>query len=68
MKLVFKKILEHAIPFLSTRNNEIHTKAAMQFAFDILEKENGNEDVVIPAIILHDVGWSTISEDMQRKA
>jgi HD superfamily phosphodiesterase len=68
MKPIFDKILKYAIPFLKTRNNEIHTEICMQFAFNLLEEENGNEDIVIPAIILHDVGWSSIPEDIQLKA
>jgi HD superfamily phosphodiesterase len=30
--------------------------------------EGGDEDIVIPAILLHDVGWKRVPEDMQLKA
>jgi len=32
-----------------------------------LEKEGGDENVVMPAIILHDVGWIKLPEDEQYK-
>jgi HD superfamily phosphodiesterase len=38
------------------------------FAWQLLEAEGGDPDVVIPAIILHDVGWSRLSDDEQRQA
>jgi len=33
-----------------------------------LEREGGDEDVVIPAIILHDVGWKMVPEELHLKA
>jgi HD superfamily phosphodiesterase len=34
----------------------------------LLSQEGGDEDIVIPAIILHDVGWKKVPEDIQMKA
>ena len=34
----------------------------------MLHKEGGNPDVVIPAVILHDVGWKSVQEDLQLTA
>jgi HD superfamily phosphodiesterase len=68
MKAVFEKILELAKPYLDTRKNEIHTEISIRFAFQLLEGEGGDEDTVIPATILHDVGWKRIPEDLQPKA
>jgi HD superfamily phosphohydrolase YqeK len=57
-----------AAPYLDTRQNDIHTDISVQFAFKLLEREGGNEEVVIPAIILHDVGWKRIPEELHLKA
>ena len=65
---IYKPIWELAQPFLNTRKNDIHTKISTGFAFLLLEKEGGDEDIVIPAILLHDVGWKKVPEDVQLKA
>ncbi len=67
MKKILKKIWQLALPYLDTRMNTLHTGIAMEFAYKLIEKEGGEEDVVIPAIILHDVGWKEIPEDLQLK-
>ncbi|UCB48154.1 MAG: HD domain-containing protein [Deltaproteobacteria bacterium] len=67
MKNIFKTIWQLAEPYLDTRDNEIHTKISIEFAYKLLEAEGGDEDVVIPAIILHDVGWKEVPEELQLK-
>jgi hypothetical protein len=63
------KIFLLAKPFLRTvRKDEIHVKNALEFAFKLLESEPGERDIVIPAIILHDVGWSSVPEGLMPKA
>ena len=37
-------------------------------AFKLMDREGGDEDIVIPAVILHDVGWIKIPENLQLKA
>jgi HD superfamily phosphodiesterase len=64
MKEIFEEIWQLALPYLDTRMNVLHTKIAMAFAFKLVEKEGGDEDIVIPAIILHDVGWKEIPESL----
>lgn len=68
MKAIFKKIRELAKPYLDTRQNHIHTEISTALAYKLLEKEGGDEDIVIPAIILHDVGWIKVPENLQLKA
>ncbi len=65
---VYQKIYEFAIPFLQTRQNEIHTYIVYQYALRLLEDEPGIPEIVIPAAILHDVGWSCIPEEEQHTA
>jgi len=67
MRVIFDEIWRHAKPYLNTRQNDIHTEISVRFAAELLEKEGGDEDVVMPAIILHDAGWIKIPEDEQRK-
>ena len=64
----YKKIYEFAIPFLQTRQNEIHTYIVYQYALLLLEDEPGIREIVIPAAILHDVGWSCVPEEEQLTA
>lgn len=62
-------IMERAKPYLQTRSNEIHTPIAFNMAKRLLEYyPDANGDVVLPAIILHDVGWIMIPEDKQLNA
>lgn len=64
----YQKIYEFAIPFLQTRQNEIHTYIVYQYALLLLKDEPGIPEIVIPAAILHDVGWSCIPEEEQLTA
>ena len=68
IKPEFRKIFELSLPFLNTRHNEAHTFIVYQYALLLLEEEPGAPEVVIPACILHDVGWSAIPEEKQLEA
>jgi CRISPR/Cas system-associated endonuclease Cas3-HD len=68
MKPVFEEIMQLARPYLDTRENDIHTGISLGMAYRLINLEGGDEDIIIPAIILHDVGWKTIPENMQRSA
>lgn len=65
---IYEQIYKLAAPYLQTRNNDIHTSVARRFAERLLQEEKGEPEVVIPAILLHDVGWSKLSEAQQAKA
>lgn len=67
MRAIFDEIWRRAKPYLNTRKNDIHTEISISFARLLLEREGGDEDVVMPAIILHDVGWIRIPEDEQHR-
>ncbi len=64
----FSAIYEHAKPYLDTRNNDIHMRTSYAFVNKILETESGNKAVVLPAIILHDVGWKMVPEELHLRA
>ena len=63
-----KKIYELALPFLSVRDNVPHTEDVVKFALKLLKTVPGNRQVVVPAVILHDVGWSKVEKDLVLKA
>lgn len=64
---VIDRIYQIAFPYLQTRGNEIHIAVSKRFAESLL-KEKGDPEVVIPAILLHDVGWGKLTVEMQNKA
>ena len=68
LKPIYQKVYERAKPFLRTRKNLIHTKISLQYALKLLGHGKGDEEVVIPAILLHDVGWKTIPENLHLTA
>lgn len=68
MEGIYGKIFKLAGPYLDTRDNDLHTRIAYSFALKLLEAEGGDEKIVIPAVLLHDVGWKTVPEELQLKA
>ena len=68
LKDIYERIWDLARPYLNTRKNDIHTEISTGLAQQLLAQEGGEEDIVIPAIILHDVGWKEVPEDIQLKA
>ncbi len=68
MEYSYPEIYKLARPYLQTRDNEMHTRIAYSFALRLLDAEGGDPEVVLPAVMLHDVGWKTIPEDLQVKA
>jgi len=68
MKRIYQRIFEHAKPYLRTRQNLIHTRIVLRYALKLLKVEKGTEEVVIPAVILHDVGWDAVPEHLHLTA
>ncbi|MCM2358976.1 MAG: HD domain-containing protein [Geobacteraceae bacterium] len=68
MLAVYEKIYALAKPYLTTRKNDIHVEISYKFACRLLEDESGDPEVVIPAIICHDLGWIRVPEHLQLKA
>lgn len=63
-----KKIFTLALPYLGVMQNDIHTKEIIQFALEILHHVCGDRKIVMPAAILHDVGWSQVPKEICLKA
>lgn len=68
MEGTYSEIFNLATPYLNTRQNVIHTKIAYGYAVKLLQAEGGDEAVVLPAVILHDVGWKAVPEELQLSA
>ena len=64
----YPEISARALPLLDTRHNELHTRVAFRFAEILLQDEGGNPDIVLPAVILHDVGWKSIPPELHTQA
>lgn len=46
----------------------IHTRVCLDFALQLLDKLGGDPDIVIPATMLHDIGFAVIeSENLEQK-
>lgn len=63
MEGIFEKIWDLALPYQDKRDDEGHAKIVTDFAFELLKTESADEDILIPAAILHDIGWSQLSEE-----
>ncbi len=68
MREVYNRIFERAKPYLRTRKNLLHTRIALRYAIRLLSEARGDEEIVVPAILLHDVGWKVVPESLQLTA
>ena len=68
MSTIYAEIYALARPYLNTRKNDIHVEISHRFAWRLLEDEPGDPEIVIPAIICHDLGWIKLPEHLQLKA
>lgn len=59
----YRKIWDLALPLQDQRDDKGHAEITLGFAQELLSLEKGNPDVVIPAIILHDIGWSRVPKE-----
>lgn len=68
MQPIYDRMLLLAQPYLDTRNNDLHVRTACRFAQRLLEVIRADDQVVIPAVLLHDLGWKAIPEELQLTA
>jgi len=60
----YAPVYERARPFLDARDNDVHVRVSFGFARRLLAAyPDADEEVVLPAIILHDIGWKLIPEE-----
>jgi HD superfamily phosphodiesterase len=69
-KAVKKNIKDAVKPLLEKgRNGDWgHTIRVVEYGRYLLEHEEGDEEIVIPTLYLHDIGWSAINFDDFRNA
>jgi len=60
----FLPIWTDALPFLGVRQNDEHTRYSTGYADRLVTLTGANRAIAIPAIILHDTGWSTVPEHL----
>ena len=66
---VYDEIYKQAENYLDTRHNDVHTSLSYGFARRLLvHYPDADEEIVLPAIILHDVGWKMVPEEKQLNA
>ena len=66
---VYDKIYRKAELYLDTRQNDVHVSLSYDFACRLLAHyPNADEEIVLPAIVLHDVGWKMVPEGKQLNA
>lgn len=66
---LYDEIYRRAEPFWATRKNELHVPCSYDFAHRLLGSyPSANGDVVLPAVLLHDVGWKMVPHEKQRDA
>ena len=57
------QLFQKAEPYLAARDDVPHTQVSHQYSLLLMKHEGGNEKIVEPAIILHDVGWSILKPE-----
>ena len=66
---VYDEIYRKAEPYLDTRRNDVHVSLSYDFARRLLAHHpKADEEIVLPAIVLHDVGWKMVAEEKQLSA
>ncbi|MCL4298397.1 MAG: HD domain-containing protein [Anaerolineae bacterium] len=69
MTPIYDPIYKLAEPYWQTRKGEIHMPRAYDYARQLLaDYPEADESVVLPAILLHDVGWMMVTPDLQMQA
>ena len=63
MKVIYEKIWNIALPYQDKRDDKGHAEITTNYAKKLLKTEPGDETIVIPAIMLHDIGWSQLSKE-----
>ncbi len=63
MKEIFENIWQLALPYQDQRDDPGHAEVTLQYAMSLVASEAGDEEIVIPAMILHDVGYSQLSKE-----
>lgn len=61
MKKIFNQIWQAALPFQDKRDDAGHAAVTYAYAQQLVQLTNADADIIFPAIILHDTGWSQLT-------
>jgi hypothetical protein len=65
---VYERIYALAEPYWQTRANDVHVPESYELARELLELlPEADEAIVLPAILLHDVGYAVVPEEDHHK-
>jgi HD superfamily phosphodiesterase len=60
----YQPIWQQAAPLLGVRSNDVHTQYCYVFAETLCDlRPEADREIVVPAVLLHDIGWSTVPSD-----
>lgn len=63
MQEIHTRIWNAALPYQDKRDDAGHAFITLEYAKQLVDLEGGDPNIVLPAIILHDTGWSQLSRD-----
>jgi hypothetical protein len=63
MRPIFEEIRLRALPYQDQRDDSGHAEVTLYYARGLIATESGDADVIVPAIILHDVGYSQLPKE-----
>ena len=64
METPYAHVWEAALPYLRARKNDVHIPLSFGYAERLLESyPDADRDVVLVAVILHDIGWAVVDQD-----
>jgi HD superfamily phosphodiesterase len=58
-----QELFRLAEPYLAVRMDLPHAQISHQYCLRLLNEEGGDKQIVEPAVILHDVGWSKLTPE-----
>ncbi len=67
IKEKFNQIWDLALSYQDKRDDEGHAESVLQFVSKLTELEKADEDIAVPAAILHDIGWSKVPKEEAMK-
>jgi hypothetical protein len=60
----YAPVWRDALPYLRVRKNDVHVPISFAFAQRLLDGDDGaDRDVVLLAVLLHDVGWAVVDQE-----
>lgn len=63
-----ERLFALAEPYLAVRGDLPHARVSHRYALRLTASEGGDRKIIEPAIILHDLGWSSLQPDEIRLA